>query len=196
MVQGVTTVFGKGIVKLIARAGALVTTGYYRQARNALPTHAVGSVEIYGDAIFVGNIAQALSKLHKVYPYGYSLVQRYVRGVVQGESQRGKGIFLGVVYREWRRRNELPLPPERVAAQLVRHAVKMRKVLGFSIWRSPRSELANLHQELKAMKLLGCDPACFQNLNTEVLTIRYDRAARRLADRRRWKRISEELGIA
>jgi len=133
-----------------------------------MPEHVVGNVRIYGNQPFIESAVKALWHLKDVYPYGYSLVQRYVRGIVQGDSQRGKGIFLGVVYRQWRRKRELPVPPNRVAAQLVRQAVKMRKVLGFSIWRSPRSELGSLERELKAMELLECDPKYFRALQKEI----------------------------
>ncbi len=164
-----TTSVGKSVVRLLARAGAMATTGYYRRAQTALPEHAIGNIRVYGDPIFASSVAQALSRLSEVYPSGYSLVQRYIRGVVQGESRRGKGIFLGVVYRQWRRRAELPVPPDRVAAQLIRQAVKMRKVLGFSIWRSPRSELGSLYMELKAMRLLGCDAKYLADLQNEIV---------------------------
>ncbi len=168
MIRPITTVLGRWIAKSLISAGAAATERHYGRARKTLPEHVVGNVRIYGKQPFVESAVKALSHLKDVYPYGYSLVQRYVRGIVEGDSQRGKGIFLGVVYRQWRRKRHLPIPPNRVAAQLVRQAVKMRKVMGFSIWRTPRSELGSLQRELKAMQLLGCDPKYFSDLQDEI----------------------------
>ena len=168
MIRPITTFFGRWIARSLITTGAAATERHYRHARKTLPVHVLGNVRIYGNQPFVDSSVRALSQLNDVYPYGYSLVQRYVRGIVQGDSQRGKGIFLGVIYRQWRRKHELPFPPNRLAAQLVRQAVKMRKVSGFSIWRSPRSDLGNLYRELKAMRLLGCDSKYFDDLQNQI----------------------------
>jgi hypothetical protein len=168
MNRPITTFFGRWIARSLITAGVVATERHFGRARKTFPEHVLGNVRIYGNQPFVDSAVKALSQLNQLYPYGYSLVQRYVRGIVEGDSQRGKGIFLGVIYRQWRRKHELPLPPNRVAAQLVRQAIKMRKVSGFSIWRSPRSELGNLYRELKAMTLLGCDPKYFHDLQNQI----------------------------
>ncbi len=172
MITSNTRILRRWVVNVIMRAGAVAETRYCNRAKRALPEHGLGHIRIYGTPIFVSSIAQALSNLRDVYPYGYSLVRRYIRAVVQRDSSRDTGIFLGVVYREWRINNGLPLPPDRVAAQLLRHAVEIRKVLGFSIWRSRRSDLGSLHWELKATKLLGCDAKHSDDVREAIETCR------------------------
>ncbi len=167
MIRSIAKIVRRG-VNVLVRAWAVAETRYYSRAKTALPEHGFGHVRIYGTPMFMSSIAQSLSKLSEVYPYGYSIVRRYIRAVVQRDPSRGTGIFLGVVYRQWRINNGLPLPPDRVAAQLVRQAVEIRKVSGFSIWRSPRSELGSLYWELKAMKVLGCEAKHFEDLDEAI----------------------------
>ncbi len=168
MIRSIAKIVRRGVVNVLVRAWAVAETRYYSRAKTALPEHGFGHVRIYGSPMFMSSIAQSLSKLSEVYPYGYSVVRRYIRAVVQRDPSRGTGIFLGVVYRQWRINNGLPLPPDRVAAQLVRQAVEIRKVSGFSIWRSPRSELGSLYWELKAMKVLGCEAKHFEDVEEAI----------------------------
>lgn len=128
----------------------------YDLERARLPKDRIERVEIYGQPSFIAEVKDGLHQLAKAYPYGYSLVQRYVRGIVQSTTHHDRGTSNGVIYYEANAENKLGLPANCFAAALVRRAVAIRKLLGYQIWRSPRSALGSLNKELEAMRILQC----------------------------------------
>lgn len=159
----------KWITKGLIKAGRAPSEESYDRERSALPEHRAENVRIYGDASFTADIVEALSRLKCAYPYGYSLVQRYIHAVVQSKTRRGKGVLLGVTYQKCTAEGRLPVTPDRYAANLVRQAVASRTLLGFYIWKSSRSELHSLNRELHAMRLLKCDSKYFHRVSNLIL---------------------------
>jgi hypothetical protein len=143
----------------------------YDTERSRLPEHRVGHVWVHGHSVFAAEVKQALAQLESAYPYGFSLVQRYIRAIVQSNINPNKGTANGVIYRKCNSDGSLGIPVNSFAAALVRRAVATRKLLRFHIWRSPRSALGSLNQELRAMRLLQCDPKYFHRQTNKILKL-------------------------
>jgi hypothetical protein len=159
------------ITKFIFKGASVAYEQQYDRERAELPEHLVGSVRIYGHPPFVSQVTDALSQLHQAYPYGYSLVQRYVRGIIQSNTRRQTGHPIQVVFRSCTPEGTLPFPPDRFAANLVRHAVIFRKQLAFGLARSRKSEHQSLSRESHAMRLLHCDQKYFHRPLNLILNI-------------------------
>ncbi len=144
----------KLLTRWAIRIAGKIAKNTYARKRGILPAYEVDRLRVYGSAPFTAAVIEGLSQLKRLYPYGYSLVQRYVDAVVQNDSHPGID-FNGVIYRQWKPGGKLPFAPNRLAADLVGEAVGLRRLLGFSIWR-PRSRPSSV-RELHAMKLLGCE---------------------------------------
>ncbi len=125
------------LAKLLYKGAAVSAEDKYAAERAKLPESRIGNVVVHGSAAFVNDVTDALTQLQRSYPYGYSLVQR--------TTPEGR----------------LPFPPNRFAANLVRHAVVWRKQQGFGLTRSRKSQLQSLNRELHAMRLLKCDQKYF-----------------------------------
>lgn len=141
----------------------------YKLERSDLPEHRFDRVHIYGNSSFATQITEALSRLKQTYPYGYSLVRRYVDAIVQSNTTWGMGIAIGVVYQKTDSNGRLSVSADRYAANLVRYAVVIRKLKSFYLCRSPRSELSSLNRELRAMRLLQCDEKYFHRVLNLIL---------------------------
>jgi hypothetical protein len=102
--------------------------------------------------------------------YGFSLIQRYIRCVVECDTANpAKGSGIGVVYQKATAEGRLPYSPDRYAAFLVRRAAALRRWRSYDIWKSARSELAGASRELRAMRKLGCDPKHFHLVSNQIL---------------------------
>jgi len=149
------------LAKLLYKGAAVSAEDKYAAERAKLPESRIGNVVVHGSAAFVNDVTDALTQLQRSYPYGYSLVQRYVRGIIASESRRQTGWPIQVVFQRTTPEGRLPFPPNRFAANLVRHAVVWRKQQGFGLTRSRKSQLQSLNRELHAMRLLKCDQKYF-----------------------------------
>ena len=143
----------------------------YEAERSRFPERLIGQVRVYGDSAFVADVAQASEQLQAAYPYGFSLVQRYIRAVIQSDIDPRKGTSNAVIYRRAAENGSLGVPITWFAAALVGRAVATRKLLRFHIWRSPRSALGSLKHELRAMRLLQCEPEYFHRQNNKILRL-------------------------
>jgi hypothetical protein len=159
------------ITKFIFKGAAVDSQQQYDRERAKLPEHIVGAVRIYGHPPFVSQVTEALSQLQQAYPYGYSLVQRYIRGIIQSDFRRQTGHPIQVVFRSCTPEGILPFAPNRFAANLVRYAVVFRKQLAFGLARSRKSEYQSLNRELHAMRLLQCDPRYFHRPTNLILNL-------------------------
>jgi hypothetical protein len=100
-----------------------------------------------GTQPFVEDVTKALSVLAEGYPYGYSLVQRYVHAIEpEGFSEGGEtfspaalGSF-GALAEKTTSQGRLPVPAERYAAFLVRIAANHK----CARLHAPRSQRADL----------------------------------------------------
>lgn len=159
----------KSFLKFVLRGSASAAEKHYPRERSSFPEERFDRILIYGQPDFAADVIQALSQLKYAYPYGYALVERYVRAIVQSPIRPRKAGGSGVVYRKATAEGRLSVAPNRFAAALVHEAVALRKLAGFKIWRSARSELISLKRELRAMQLLGCDPKYFHHVWNEIL---------------------------
>ena len=125
------------------RPAKLLRTKYDEERRD-YPQQHVGNITVYGREPFVGDVTRALAALADGYPYGYSLVQRYVHAVEE------KGFVTSPSVHDWKHLagfgaraentedGRLPVTTERYASFLVRFATERRRIL----WSIPRSEKA------------------------------------------------------
>ena len=157
-------------IKLFTRMVNEPADAIYKKERSAFPEARVERIAIYGQPAFVDGVSAALTLLRNAFPYGYRLVQRYIPAIVQSGTDPSRGQANGVVYVAASSTGELRTPVGRFAAALVRRAAAARKLLGFQIWRSRRSALGSLNLELRAMRLLHCDPKHFHAQTNRILT--------------------------
>src|ERR1700675_2132025 len=153
--------FKRKITRWLNRAAAGRADANYDRERCQLPEQRIEKIRVHGSPIFTAQVTEALACLKQDYPYGHSLVQRYLRAVVESKTDPSVGETDGVVYCESDAERGVRVPPNRFAAALVRRAVATRKRLGFQIWRSPASALKSLERELHAMRLLQCESKYF-----------------------------------
>jgi len=159
------------IAKVLARGAAVAAEEAYERERAKFPGSRVGRLLVHGPPLFVSDVREALAQLERSYEYGYSLVQRYVRGIVSTDMYRRKGESIQVVFIRATPEGRLPCPPNRFAANLVRHAVIYRKQFGLGIFQSRKSQIQSLNRELHAMRLLGCDQKYFHKATNLILNL-------------------------
>jgi hypothetical protein len=157
--------------KLLYKGAAASAEGKYAVERAKFPESRIGNVLVHGSAPFVSEVTDALAQLQRSYPYGHSLVQRYMRGIIESETRRQIGWPIRVVFQRSTPEGRLPFPPNRFAANLVRHAVVWRKQHGFGLTRSHKSKLQSLNRELHAMRLLECDQRYFHRPTNLILNL-------------------------
>lgn len=145
------------VAKWLGLIAAEAATGVFERERARWQRSSIEGVDVFGNAAFVEDVRVALSELRQLYGFGYSLVRRYVRAVVESDVDPAKGASIGVVYRRTYDGGGLGTPPTWFAAALVRRAVATRKLVGFHIWRSRRSAVASLNHEIRAIDRLKCN---------------------------------------
>ena len=159
--------------RLTTRFASAAIERDFAEIKARLDRKVFGRLEVYGNPLFSGDVVGGLQQLKSAFPYGFGLIQRYIRCVVESDTpNRAKGSGIGVVYQKVTRECRLPYPPERYAAFLVRRAAALRR-WRYDIWNSARSELAGASLELRAMRKLGCDPQQFHFVTNQIL--RYER---------------------
>jgi hypothetical protein len=121
------------ILKLLYKAAAFPAEDAYTMECAKLDERRLGNVRVHGSEAFLADVTDALAQLQHNYPYGYSLVQRYVRGIIGSGTHRRTGHPIQVVFQPATAEGGLPIPPNRFAANLVRHAVVYRKQIGFGV---------------------------------------------------------------
>ena len=159
------------LAKVLYRVAAIPVEDGYNAECAKLHERRVGNIRVNGPENFVSDVADALTQLQRGYPYGYSLVQRYVRGIIGSDTHRRTGWPIQVVFQPATSEGKLPIQPNRFAANLVRHAVIYRKQIGFGLTRSRKSQLQSLNRELHAMRLLQCDQRYFDRPTNLILNL-------------------------
>lgn len=159
------------VAKLLNKGAAVVAEGQYERERAKFPEFRVGSIRVHGPSAFVADVSDGLAQLEHSYPYGYSLVQRYVRGIIDTDIRRRNGEPIRVVFVRSTQEGRLPFPANRFAANLVRYAVVWRKQFGFGLFRSRKSQLQSINRELHAMRLLECDQRYFHRPTNLILNL-------------------------
>ena len=159
------------IAKLLCKIVAITVEDAYESERSKFPDCRIGALHVYGFPPFVSDVTEALAQLERSYPYGYSLVQRYIRGIIETKMRRWNGESIQVVFVPPAADGRLRIPPNRFAANLVRYAVVWRKQFGFDLFKSRKSQLQSLTRELHAMRLLGCDQKYFHRPTNLILNL-------------------------
>lgn len=132
----------------------------YRHYRSTKPQHRVGNLIIVGNDLFAAIVVNAVKLLELHDRNGYSLVQRFVRAIVEKKKEQELGYVIGVQFEVANSSGEPAWDTKRIAACLVRTAVHTRLFRHHHVclWFS-RPQLVALRRELRSMKLLGCNPA-------------------------------------
>jgi hypothetical protein len=159
------------LAKLVLKAATFAAEEQYQHEFGSSPDEHIGRVRVVGSDSFVSQITDSLSALKTGYPYGYSLVQRYVRGIIEAELHQRNGSPIRVVFVRTTPDGKLPCAPNRFAAHLVRRAVIWRKQFHFGLFRSRKSQLHSLNRELHAMRLLQCDQRYFHRPTNLILNL-------------------------
>ena len=159
------------IAKLLCKAAAIIVEDSYESERSKFPDCRIGRLHVYGSPAFVSDVTEALAQLERGYAYGYSLVQRYIRGIIETKIPRRNGENIQVVFVPPAGDGRLPIPPNRFAANLVRYAVVWRKRFGFDLFKSRKSQLQSITRELHATRLLGCDQKYFHRPTNLILNL-------------------------
>lgn len=141
------------------RPAKLLREKYDEERRDYQQQH-IGSITVYGREPFVADVTKALAALADGYPYGYSLVQRYVHAIEE------KGLVTSPSMRDWKHLagfgaraenttedGRLPVTAERYASFLVKFAAERRRIL-LSIPRSQKATEMLKKKEQRAMSRL------------------------------------------
>jgi len=140
--------------KWLVSASKYKAEEYFGNATLGLPSTTVGTVSVYGCEVFTDEVATSLELLKAQDHYGYQLVQRYVRAVVEAPKRHRSGQLLGVRYQRTTEVRRLPFSLNRFAALLVRDAIVTRRIRGFALKHSPKADVLALTHELRTMHAL------------------------------------------
>lgn len=141
----------------LRKADEMAQAHYIRET-HGVESRVVEGVRIFGGELFADEVGESLRQLQKQDVYGYRLVRRYIRAIVESISPPQSGRFIGVVYQKTNDAHRLPWSVSRFAALLVRRALTTRLIAGFGLPNSARSELLRLRRELRTLELLNCHP--------------------------------------
>src|SRR5438477_13063263 len=84
------------LCRYISNRPAKLLREKYDEERRDYPQLRVGNIAVYGREPFVQDVSTSLAALADAYPYGYSLVQRYVHAVEE------KGLVASPSIRDWK----------------------------------------------------------------------------------------------
>lgn len=166
MIRGFRSKLAKSIQKWLGRRR--IAQDYFDRERARFPVRRVEGIAIYGSPEFARRVDIGLKLLKEGYPFGFSLVRRYFRAIVESDISPELGLLIGVQYETLKRGTPLAQGPGRYAAYLVRRAIGQRQSLGFAVRVSSRSLVAALNRELRAMTLLQCEPKYIQIIAQKI----------------------------
>jgi hypothetical protein len=146
--------------RMLNKSASVVAQKYYERACENEGERRVGNINVVGPNRFRDEVSESLRILEAHYPFGYTLIQRYLRGVVGLDAALDFGWVIGVCFEPVARSGRLRWPPERFAGVLLRTAIDTRLTKGYSIcvWRNPKAQLPALKRELRLLRAIGCDP--------------------------------------
>jgi hypothetical protein len=151
MCKWATRLFTKWATKIVQEA--------YSGVRDEEGERTVDDISIVGSNRFRDQVTESINHLRRHYAFGYSLVQRYIRGIVALPKPIDFGFVDGLYFEIPQSNGGLPWSPDRFAALLVRDAIFARESK-YDLWvfRNARVQLVAWKAELRCMKLLGCHP--------------------------------------
>lgn len=129
---------------------------------------AVGRVAIYGNRAFTSQVREALFHLQQQFPWGFSMVQRYIIAIEQRATPIMAYAGIGVRFERAAQNGSLPVDPKRYGALLVRMAVGLRIHMRLRIPPSARTQLLELLTDVNAMKRLGCEQRYYYSIWNQI----------------------------
>jgi hypothetical protein len=147
------------LASALNRSASFVAEKYFERACENEAERRVGSINVVGPNGLRDEVSESLRILQSYYPYGYGLVQRYLRAVVGLDVPLDFGWVIGVQFEHIERFGRLRWSPDRFAGVLLRTAIytRLTKGYGICVWRNPRAQLPALKQELRLLRIIGCD---------------------------------------
>lgn len=119
----------------------------------------IGDMSVLGSNTFRDEVTASIILLKDKYPFGYSLMQRYISAIVSFPRRIDFGIVSGLCFEVPRANSSLAWHPNRFAALLVRRAILARlSKQGFCVFRNRRVQSVAWKAELRCMKMLDCHP--------------------------------------
>lgn len=145
------------IVKKVNRLAGVIAEQYFLQARCEEGERIVFDISIIGSNQFRDEVTESIHLLKNEYPFGYSLLQRYISAVVAFSKRIDYGVVGGLCFEVPMQNGNLPWHTNRFAALLVRDAILARLARrDLCIFRNPRVQAIAWEVELRCMKMLGC----------------------------------------
>lgn len=150
----------KCLGRKLNRSASFVAEKYYETACENEGERRIGNINIVGANCFRDEVSESLQVLQRYSPFGYTLAQRYLRGVVGLPVPLDFGFVIGVRFE--------PVTPsgallrwstDRFAGVLLRTAIYTRFTTGYQIcvWKNAKAQLPALKQELRLLRTIGCD---------------------------------------
>ena len=87
----------------------------YEAESSRFPLRQFGVIKIHGTDNFDLRVSASLESLKESYPFGYSLVQRYIHGVIESSVTPVMGCGIGVLYQRTARASPFAAGPARYA---------------------------------------------------------------------------------
>jgi len=146
--------------RILNKSASFVAEKYYEGACENEGERRVGSVNVVGPNRFRDEVSESLRILERNYPFGYALVQRYLRAVVGLNVRLDFGWVIGVRFEPIARSGTvLRWSPDRFAGVLLRTAIytRLTKGYGICVWRNPKAQLPGLKRELRLLRMIGCE---------------------------------------
>jgi hypothetical protein len=145
------------IVKRLNRLAGKIAAQYFSQARSEEGERVVFDISIIGSNQFRDEVTESIHLLKNKYPFGYSLLQRYISAIVAFSRRIDYGVVEGLCFEVPMQNGNLPWHTDRFAALLVRDAILARLAKhDLCIFRNPRVQSLAWEAELRCMKMLGC----------------------------------------
>ena len=147
------------IVRLLNRSAGKIAQQYLSDVRTEEGERIVNDISIVGSNHFRDEVTESIHLLKNKYPFGYSLLQRYISSIVAFSRPIDYGVVDGLCFEVPRANGSLAWHPNRFAALLIRKAILARlSKRDLCVFRNPQVQSVAWKAELRCMKILGCHP--------------------------------------
>lgn len=145
------------IVKGFNYCAGKIAQQYVAEVRAEEGERVVGDISIVGSNSFRDQVTESIHLLKHKYPFGHSLLLRYIGAIAAFSRRIDYGVVEGVCFEVPTAKGNLAWHPNRFAALLVRSAILARLAKhGLCVFRNPRVQSVAWQAELRCMKILGC----------------------------------------
>lgn len=136
-----------------------VTQHYLSAASAEEGERIVSDISVVGSNLFRDEVAESIHLLKSKYPFGYSLVRRYVKAIIAFPRRVDFGVVEGVCFEVPQTDGGLAWRVNRFAALLFRSAILVRLSRhGICVFRNSQVQSVAWRAELRCMEKLGCHP--------------------------------------